>query len=188
MRKKGEIKKNTISKNHRGQVWVETVIYLLIAFIMIGLVLSYVKPKIEDMQDQTMIKQSLEIINEIDNTITTIGSTGNKRLIEVGVKRGEFTIDSTNDKIIFEIQTDYKYSETGEEVYDGKVKITTEGENQYSKVRLERDFSEEYDFIYDGAANNKTLSKASTAYNLFIENKGVGATPPGLVVIDFTVQ
>lgn len=187
MKKKGEIKVNTISKNYRGQVWVETVIYLLIAFIMMGLVLSYVKPKIEDMRDQTVIKQSLEIIKEIENSVMTIGSTGNKRLIEVGVKKGEFMIDSTNDKIIFEIETDYKYSESGEPVYDGNVKIITEGENQYSKVILERDFKNEYDFIYDGAAVNKTLPKASTAYKLFIENKGVG-TQPGKLVIDFSAQ
>ncbi len=187
MKKKGEIKVNTISKNYRGQVWVETVIYLLIAFVMMGLVLSYVKPKIEDMRDQTIIKQSIEIIKEIDNSVTTIGSTGNKRLIEVGVKKGDFIIDSTRDFIIFEVETDYKYSESNEAIYDGNIKITTEGENQYSKVRLERDFSEEYDFIYDGSAVNKTLTKASSAYNLFIENKGVG-TQPGKLVIDFSVQ
>ncbi len=187
MKKKGEIKVNTISKNYRGQVWVETVIYLLIAFIMMGLVLSYVKPKIEDMKDQTAIKQSLEIINEIDSTISTIGSVGNKRLIEVGVKKGEFMIDSTNDKIIFEIQTDYKYSESNEEVYDGKIKIITEGENQYSKVILERDFSDEYDIIYEGSAVNKTLPKASTTYKMFIENKGVG-TQPGKLVIDIDIE
>lgn len=187
MKKKGDVKENTISKNYKGQVWVETVIYLLIAFVMMGLVLSYVKPKIEDMRDQTIIKQSIEIMNEIDNSITTIGSTGNKRLIEMGVKKGDFFIDSTRDLITFEIQTDYKYSESNEPVYDGNIKVITEGENQYSKVILERDFSEEYDFIYDNSETNKSISKASSVYKLFIENKGVG-TQPGKLVINFNIE
>lgn len=187
MKKKGDIKINTISKNHRGQVWIETVIYLLIAFVMMGLVLSYVKPKIEDLRDKAIIDQSLEIINEIDNTITTIGSTGNKRLIEIGVKKGVFNIDSANDMITFEIETDYQYSEFEKEVYIGKVKAVTQGENQYSKVILTRDFSEEYDLVYDNSNTDKALPKASTPYNLFIENKGVGVTPDKLV-INFNIE
>lgn len=113
MKKKGDIKRNTFSKNYRGQVWIETVIYLLIAFVMMGLVLSYVKPKIEDLRDKAIIEQSLDVINEIDNTISTIGSTGNKRLIEIGVKKGVFNIDSENDMITFELETKYQYSEFG---------------------------------------------------------------------------
>ena len=38
-----------------GQVWVETVTYTLIAIVMIGLVLSFAKPKIEELQDKTII-------------------------------------------------------------------------------------------------------------------------------------
>ena len=36
----------------RGQVWVETVIYTLIALALIGTVLAFVKPKVEEMQDK----------------------------------------------------------------------------------------------------------------------------------------
>lgn len=183
MKKKGAVKKNTVLKNHKAQVWIETVVYLLIAFIMIGLVLSYVKPKIEEMRDQSTIKQSIEIIKEIDSSITTIGSVGNKRLIEVGIKKGEFIIDSENDKIRFEIHTEYKYSEPGEVISDGNIKILTEGEHQYSKVILERDFSDNYDLIYKEKDEGKTLTMASTAYKLFIENKGEGT--PGKEVINF---
>lgn len=37
--------KLTLSRNRSGQVWIETVIYTLIAFVMIGLVLSYARPE-----------------------------------------------------------------------------------------------------------------------------------------------
>ncbi|HNZ52100.1 MAG: hypothetical protein BWY36_00835 [Candidatus Diapherotrites archaeon ADurb.Bin253] len=187
MKKKGDIKRNTFSKNYRGQVWIETVIYLLIAFVMMGLVLSYVKPKIEDLRDKAIIEQSLDVINEIDNTISTIGSTGNKRLIEIGVKKGVFNIDSENDMITFELETKYQYSEFGKEVYIGKVKAITQGQNQYSKVILTRDFSEEYNLIYDSSDTNKALPKASTPYRVFIENKGVGVDQDKLI-INFNIE
>jgi uncharacterized protein (UPF0333 family) len=38
------------AKNKRGQIWVETVVYTLIALVMIGLVLAFAKPKIEELQ------------------------------------------------------------------------------------------------------------------------------------------
>lgn len=74
-------------KNIRAQVWIETVLYTLIAFVMIGLVLAYAKPKIEELQDKTIIEQSIEMLKNIDSTILTIGAPGNQRLIEIGIKK-----------------------------------------------------------------------------------------------------
>jgi len=68
-------------KQKRGQVWVETVIYTLIAFVMIGLVLAYAKPKIEELQDKALIEQSIEMMKDIDSTILRMGGAGNQRLI-----------------------------------------------------------------------------------------------------------
>ena len=48
--------RQVINSKH-GQVWVETVIYTLIAFALIGTVLTFVKPKIEEMQDSAIISQ-----------------------------------------------------------------------------------------------------------------------------------
>ena len=45
--KRGHTAKHSLKHGIRGQVWVETVVYTLIAFIMIGLVLGVAKPKIE---------------------------------------------------------------------------------------------------------------------------------------------
>ena len=66
----------------RGQVWVETVVYLLVAFVMIGLVLSFIKPKIEELKDKSITEQSIEILKNIDNSILTMGDSGNKRVLE----------------------------------------------------------------------------------------------------------
>ena len=53
----------------RGQVWVETVTYTLIALVLIGLVLSFTKPKIEELQDRTLIEQSIQVLKELDVAI-----------------------------------------------------------------------------------------------------------------------
>jgi len=73
----------------RGQVWIETVTYTLVAFILIGLILSFVKPKIEELQDQAIIEQSTLILKEIDSIISEVKEEGigNKRKIEISLKK-----------------------------------------------------------------------------------------------------
>ncbi len=169
----------------KGQVWVETVIYLLIAFVMIGLVLSFIKPKIEELKDKSVIDQSVQIMQDIDNSIITIGSTGNKRLLQVGIKKGTFMIDGINDRIIFEIDSTYQYSEPGKNVSVGNINAFTLDNGRNSKVTLTRDYSEAYNITYNGEDSIKTLNKAPGPYSLFITNKG---TLLNKINIDFNVE
>ena len=57
--------KRGYTKNKRGQIWVETMVYTLIAFALIGLVLAFVKPKIQETQDKAIIEQSVNILKDI---------------------------------------------------------------------------------------------------------------------------
>ena len=59
-----------------GQVWIETVIYTMIAFVLIAAVLAFVKPKIEEMQDRTLIDQTERVIEEINLKILDIVEIG----------------------------------------------------------------------------------------------------------------
>jgi hypothetical protein len=183
--KKGQSPRIFQKKNSKGQVWVETVVYLLIAFAMIGLVLSFIKPKIEEMRDKTIIEQSLEILKEIDSSITTIGSPGNRRLIEIGVKKGSLIIDSEQDTIVFEIQSSYAYTEPGREVQIGNIQALTEAATKDNMITLTRDFSSGYDLTYNSQQASKTLTKASNPYRLFLTNKGASSNK---VLIDFSVE
>ena len=65
----------------KGQVWVETVIYTLIAFVMIGAVLAFVRPKIEEFQDKAVVEQTISALEDINSVILAVvqGGTGNKR-------------------------------------------------------------------------------------------------------------
>jgi type II secretory pathway pseudopilin PulG len=174
------------SKNYRGQVWVETVIYLLIAFVMMGLVLSFIRPKIEELRDKAVVEQSLEILKDIDNLITTIGSSGNTRLLEVGVGKGSFIIDSADDSIIFEMSGRYVYTEPNKTVQIGNINATTVTNGRDSVVTLKRDFSSSYNITYKNEEENKTLSKASTPYKLLFTNKGEDSS--NKIIINFDIN
>jgi hypothetical protein len=157
-----------------GQVWIETVIYTLIAFVMIGAVLTFAKPKIEELQDETLIEQSIGMIKEIDSLIFSVvqGGPGNKRLIDVGISKGALKIDGVNDKIIFEIESKYAYSEPGKDISEGDLKIRTEEKGKLNLVNISRDYSGNYDILFEGSQKIKSLSKASTSYSLLISNNG----------------
>lgn len=177
MRKKG-VMINSIRKsikkrpNKKAQIWVETVMYTLIAFVMIGLVLAYAKPKIEQLQDKAVIEQSIGLVKDIDSTILTIGPAGNQRVLELGIRKGSLEIDGENEIISFEIKSKYTYSEPGLNISDGNLIIHTEKKGDDNIITLTRDYKGEYNLTYQGRDSLKTISKSSTPYKIFVTNKG----------------
>jgi len=167
-------RKKSLKRSGIGQVWLETVIYTLIALVMIGLVLGYAKPKIEQLQDKTLIEQSTSLVKEIDSTILTIGSAGNQRIIELTIKEGSLIIDGLNDKIVFEMESDLVYSEPGKNITDGDVIILTEEKTDNYLVTITRDYKDDYDLKINGQDVSKTISKGSNSYKLTIANEGKG--------------
>ena len=171
----------------RGQVWVETVIYTLIAFVMIGLVLSYAKPKIEELQDKIIIEQSMGVIKDISNVILSLtqGGAGNTRLIELEIKKGVLEIDGVDNEILFKIESKHIYSQPGEEYQEGDIVVTTEKKGEFHLVTLKKDYNGEYNVTYKEEDKLKLISKSSTPYKLLISNKGkIGDE----IVIDFEVN
>jgi len=169
----------------RGQVWIETVIYTLIAFVVIGAVLAFVKPKIEELQDKIIIDQTIEMIGEIDNSIVSIiqGGGGNKRLLTLKIKKGSLIIDGLNDKLVFEIESRYQYSEPGEDITEGDLTINTKEQGKYNLITLIRNYDE--NILFNEKDELKTISKSSTSYQLFITNKGEDEV--GKIKIDFEI-
>lgn len=162
-------------KNQRGQIWVETVIYTLIALVMIGIVLSVVKPRIEESQDKAIIEQSMNLIGDINSIILDIKrASGNQRIVELGIKKGILRIDGVEDKIIFEIESRYEYSEPGEEIIDDTtgIIINTKKMGEFNNVILTKDYHEDYNLTYEGENKIKSITKSSTPYELSISNKG----------------
>ncbi len=157
----------------RGQVWIETIIYTLIALALIGLVLAYAKPKIEELRDKTIIEQSKEILEGIDSKIREVKSqgVGNKREIKVEINKGNLNIDGVNDKIYFEIESKYEYSESGENIsYGDNLIIITEKKGSLNNVKLILDYTD-YNITYNGEEELKQIGKSSVPYQIFISNK-----------------
>lgn len=159
--------------NNKAQIWIETVIYTLIAFVLIAAVLAFVRPKISELQDKAIIEQSISMLKDIDSTVRDIvqGGSGNKRKLEIGINKGNLQIDSENNQLVFEIESNFIYSEPGKEIQDGNIIIKTEELGNIGIVTLRRTY-EDYDITFNGADEMRTIGKAATSYNLFITNKG----------------
>ncbi len=160
-------------KSRKGQIWVETVIYTLIAFTLIGLVLAFAKPKIEEIQDKGTIEQSIDVLEEIDQIIKNLGGPGNQRVITLKISKGALNIDGENDQIFFELESRYEYSEPGKNINIGDIEVLTEKKARTYDVTLTRDYEDDdYDITYNDADDLKKLSSASTPYKILIADKG----------------
>jgi|TARA_B100001971_G_C18265932_1_gene592376 hypothetical protein len=169
----------------RGQVWVETVIYTLIAFVMIGAVLAFIKPKIEEIRDKALIEQTIEVIESINFGIIELGGEGNKRIIELGIKKGILKIDGENNLIIFEIESRHVYSQPGEDIYIGNIIANTKKRGTFNTVTLTSNYSE-YNLTYNQEDKLKTITRASTPYRLSISHHGEN-DDTGKPIIDFDI-
>ncbi len=162
-----------MKRGKRGQVWIETVIYTLIALVMIGLVLSFAMPKIKELQDKAVIEKSITMMKEIDSIILDIGIPGNKRTVGVVIKEGELKIDGDNDKLVFEMESEYIYGEIGRGIVDGNLIILTEKTGSANIIKITRSYGISYDLKYQGQDEEKILSASSTSYKLSIENEEI---------------
>ncbi len=157
----------------RGQIGVEVVIYTLIALSLIGAVLAFTIPKIEEIRDRAVIEQSVVMMENIDNKISSLSLVpGNKRVVDITIKKGTFIISGENNSIKFEMESEFVYSEPGTEInLAGNLVALTEKVGSANKVTLTRTFNN-YDLTYNNENSTKLLSQSPTPYKLSIENRG----------------
>ena len=160
-------------KNSRGQIWVETVIYTLIAFILMGLVLAFAKPKVEEFQDKGAIEQSINVIQEIELMINNLGSSGNQRIIILKIGKGNLYVNGEENIVNFELESRHEYSESGIEIYIGNIRVLTEKRGNIYDIFLTKNFTQEYNLKYNNQDILGKLSKSSTPYKIKISDLGV---------------
>jgi type II secretory pathway pseudopilin PulG len=172
-------------KSEKAQVWIETVLYTLIAFTIIGLVLAYAQPEIEKYQDKSIIKQSITLMSDLDSKISEVSKSGegNKRVLEISVKKGSLNINATKDQIVLEIESTYPYTEPGEEYSEQGITITTISTGERNKIKLLKNYNETLNLTYSGREETKTLSQSSTFYKIYMENKGDSTSGKTIVEI-----
>lgn len=147
---------------------------------MIGAVLAFVNPKIQEIRDKLVLDKTVEMLEELDSKISEVGSVvGNQRVINLDVKRGELKIGDTEIEYVLEgAKVEYSQATTEDDFIDSgeKVKFRTEKNNDLYDVTLKLDYKGEYILDYGEGA----LTKSSTAYKLSIINKG--GTPPKIQI------
>ncbi len=158
----------------KGQVWIETVVYTLIAFAILGAILGFAKPKIEQLQDKSIIEQSIKMLGDIDSTIEEIQTaSGNKREIELTIKKGALNVDALNNQIIFEIESKYTYSEPEIPITKGNIIILNNKIGKINKIHATINYAEKYNLTFADEDKSEKLAKSSAPYKLFISNEGV---------------
>jgi len=167
----------------RGQVWVETVIYTLIGLAVIGLVMAVALPKINQKKDEIVIEQSIEALGNIDDKIYEVQrAAGNRRVVDLEIRKGSLVIDMEEDTISWLIDSSFKYSEVDMGVPLGRITVTTRVGNPW-EIELKMNYS--MDLQYDGDIfGTKQLDPAPTPYKFMIENDGKNLG--GNIIIDFS--
>lgn len=160
----------------RGQVWVETVTYTLVAFVLISLILSFAKPKIEELQDQTAIQQSIQMLKDIDEVVREVEEQGigNKRKLEITLKKGTLSINSTEDKLIFHMKGKFMYSQPGQIYTEGSLQVLTEEEGRDYYVTIEKSY-DRLNLRYAGLEQNKVITPGTNPYIVYISNEEGGS-------------
>ncbi|PIN88878.1 hypothetical protein COU57_07005 [Candidatus Pacearchaeota archaeon CG10_big_fil_rev_8_21_14_0_10_32_14] len=166
-------------RTKKGQVWIESVTYTLVVLALIGAVLFFVKPKLEEMQDKAVIDQTYDMLNYLDQNMNDAGqgAQGNVRTPEFTMKRGKIEIYFEDNTIIFTIdKVRIEYSEPGRNVKVGDVNILTIDRGKYNTIKMSIDYNNKYDLENDVGTEDKiTITKASTLQKLSFKNYGKDA-------------
>ena len=132
MQKRSELRSLAINQK-RAQVWVETVTYTLIGLTIIGLLIAGIKPKIEESRDKSIINQIKRSLEEVNQEINKVKSApGNQRTITINIEKGELNILPEENKIIWQIDSNHKYSEPNMTIPEGNLEILTEAAGPWS--------------------------------------------------------
>ena len=173
------------SINIKGQIWVETVIYTMIALVMIGAVLAFITQRIAEIQDRAIIEQTITSMGDIDSVVLSVSqNAGNRRTINFYMKKGKLEIDGVNNEITFEMQSRYVFSQPGEEVNINDLTAKTEKSGSENIVTLTKKY--DYEITYQGNDEIKEINQASTPYKISVENKGKNSD--GKVVMDISIS
>ncbi|MBS3100469.1 hypothetical protein J4463_04650 [Candidatus Pacearchaeota archaeon] len=178
-----------MGENKKAQIWVETVIYTLIAISLIAIVLSFAYPAINKQKDRAVVLSTIDAMTELDNNIREIYrfGPGNKRQTLILINNGALTINPSSDSIVFELEESaFEYSEAGRiiNVSGTNIAALTEKKGDKFKITLSLNYNN-LDIKYNSEQDLRAFTKSQNPYNIMAENKGRGASiPDSKIVID----
>ena len=134
-----------ILKRKQGQVWMETLLYTVVGLAIMGTVLSFAIPKLEQNKERAIIAEQISTLKTLDALVLDLANApaGNTRVYSVSIDKGALTIDGSKDTISFSIpEIGLKYSEEGVSVKDGRVSVLT---SSVGKKKYKIDLSTYYE-------------------------------------------
>lgn len=161
-------------RDKKAQVWVETVIYTLVGLAILGILIVSVRPKIKQMQDESLIEQAMDSLLKINSKIYEASSTkGTRTRFDLKIGGGKFVIDGINDKIYWGIDSSLQYSEENIPIDVGIIKVTTTADDPWY---IEMDLFYNFDIKFNGIDETKEFYEGTTPYSVTIENLGAGSS------------
>ncbi|MEK6918817.1 MAG: hypothetical protein AABW73_02150 [Nanoarchaeota archaeon] len=172
----------------KGQVWIETVIYLLIGLGVIGVLLAFIKPQIDEAIDKNIIEKSIDSLNKIDSLISEISYVpGNSRTIILALKKGSLFINTTADTIKITVpNSKHEYSEIGRtiEIPGTRIQALTNKTGEVTTISLVMNYNITTNITHNEREENAEFKASETSYNLIVRNLG---SENRIINIDFTI-
>jgi len=160
-----------IQNQKKAQVWVETAIYTLIGLTIIAIVLSIATPQIEKAKERSIISQTEDALNILNNEIREVEQTvGSVKIVNFKITKGKLEINSNNNQTIYTLEnTKLEFSEEGQAIKIGEILFNTTKSGRSFDVSLIL-FHEGLNITFNGNKKLKTLHASTTPYNIKIEN------------------
>ncbi len=174
-----------IMNNKRGQIWIETVIYTLIGLAIIGIILSIVKPAIDEKKDQVLLEKSLEMLQNIEDKTEDVKyfGAGNSAPVELKISKGQLTINGAEDNIEFSMDSRYMYSELGKDVSIGNINATTNEKGSGYTVTFFLNYENKMNITWNDKDVEQVFTRTPNAETIIITNLG---RKGNLLQIDFS--
>ena len=160
-----------MDRNRIAQIWIETVLYTIVGLAIIGIVLAFVIPKVNQSKDNIIVEQSITSLKQLDSKINDVArQKGNIGRVDLNIKRGYLYINSSGDKIMFIVDgLTSLYSEPNVSITDGDLKLLSIKGQKTNTVYLTLDYR--LNITFNGKDVEKKITAANLAYKLLIENK-----------------
>jgi|SRR3989344_2664366 len=177
-------------KEKKGQILIESVIYVLISLTLIGIVLFVIKPKIDSSSEKVIIEQSINSLKNFDDKIEEMIDNGEGNVInanDFSLKKGELTINGESDEITLVLKELSKpYSELGANIKYGNVDLASKAENKRYSVYLSLNYSNNVNLTLNDLDIKKTFNPSSVPYRFSISNEGGDRTKLLVINIEQT--
>jgi hypothetical protein len=178
--------------NHKGDVWISTVLYTLIGLAMIASLVAIIQPEVSKLKDKFVIEQTAQSLNVLDDTILrTREATGTRLNYIIRMDKGNFIIDGVNEIIYWQTDSNYQFSEENRTINLtlGNIKGITRPKDGIWNVTLLVDYrGYGINITVNDKDELKTLNPSSLAYSIWITNKGIQQSGVNKVQqIDFSV-